>query len=236
MCHRTLETSQTKELFWIYIYFFLGSGVTVNALHPGVVRTEITRNFRILQMWIFRPLLWFVMYFFFKTPNSGAQTSVYCAVAEELKNVSGEYFKDCTLNKCSALAKDEALAKELWKQSEQLTGINKDWPRVNKANCFGNNIIFTLNFSFFFKTFFSLDHRGLVLDSYFRLNIGFSIAYRFTPKVIPVLYCCSSFSYSFSLVIFIWSLSRWTVSTRILMIYWSTWYNNIIHNNKKIFK
>ncbi|XP_020603406.1 retinol dehydrogenase 12-like isoform X2 [Orbicella faveolata] len=102
------------------------SGVTVNALHPGVVRTEIIRNFRILQMWILRPVLLFVMYFFFKTPNGGSQTSVYCAVAEELKNVSGEYFKDCALKECSALAKDEALAKELWKQSEQLTGINKN--------------------------------------------------------------------------------------------------------------
>lgn len=98
----------------------------MNALHPGVVQTEITRNFRLLQMWIIRPLLWFVMYFFFKTANSGAQTSVYCAVAEELKDVSGEYFKDCASIKCSALGKDETLADELWKQSEQLTGINKD--------------------------------------------------------------------------------------------------------------
>lgn len=76
-------------------------------------------------MWILRPVVWFVMYFFFKTPNGGAQTSVYCAVAEELKNVSGEYFKDCALTECSALARDEALATELWKQSEELTGINR---------------------------------------------------------------------------------------------------------------
>ena len=77
-------------------------------------------------MWILRPVLWFVMYFFFKTPNGGAQTSVYCSVAEELKNVSGKYFKDCALKECSVLAKDEVLAEELWKQSEQLTGIKKN--------------------------------------------------------------------------------------------------------------
>ena len=106
-------------------FFFLGS-VTVNALHPGVVRTEILRNFRILQMWILRPVLWFVMYFFFKTTYGGAQTSVYCAVAEELKNISGEYFKDCALKECNVLAKDDALAEELWKQSEQLTGLKKN--------------------------------------------------------------------------------------------------------------
>jgi len=103
----------------------LGSGVTVNALHPGVIRTEILRNFRILQMWILQPILWVVSYFFFKTINGGAQTSVYCAVAEELKDASGQYFKDCALAECSALAKDEKVAEQLWKLSEQLTGLKK---------------------------------------------------------------------------------------------------------------
>ena len=97
----------------------------MNALHPGVVRSGIIRHFRILQMWILQPLLWIVMYFFFKTTNGGAQTSVYCAVAEELKEVSGKYFKDCALADCSDLAKDEKVAGQLWKLSEQLTGLKK---------------------------------------------------------------------------------------------------------------
>lgn len=106
------------------LFLCLGSGVTVNVLHPGVVGTEITRNFRILQMWIIRPLLWFVSYFFFKTLNSGAQTSIYCAAAEELKDVSGKYFKDCAMVEYSDLAKDEKIAEELWKESKKLTGLD----------------------------------------------------------------------------------------------------------------
>ena len=97
----------------------------MNALHPGVVSTEIIRNFRILQMWILQPILWVVFYFFFKTTNGGAQTSVYCTVAEELKEVSGQYFKDCALTECSALAKEEKVSAELWKRSEQITGLKK---------------------------------------------------------------------------------------------------------------
>ena len=108
-----------------HLFLLSGSGVTVNALHPGVVKTEIGRHFRIAQMWIFQPLLWFVSYFFFKTTNGGAQTSVYCAVAEELTDVTGQYFKDCALADCSVLAKDEKLAAELWKRSEQITGLKK---------------------------------------------------------------------------------------------------------------
>ena len=95
----------------------------MNVLHPGVVSTEITRNFRILQMWVLRPVFWIVSYFFFKTVNGGAQTSVYCAVAEDLKDVSGCYFKDCEMADCSNLAKDGNLAKELWTLSERVTGI-----------------------------------------------------------------------------------------------------------------
>lgn len=102
-----------------------GSGVTVNALHPGIVGTDIFRNFRILRMWILQPILWFVMYFFFKTTNGGAQTSVYCAVAEELRNTSGEYFKDCELHRCSELANDEKVSAGLWKQCEEITGLVK---------------------------------------------------------------------------------------------------------------
>lgn len=76
-------------------------------------------------MWILQPILWVVSYFFFKTINGGAQTSVYCAVAEELKDASGQYFKDCAQAECSALAKDEKVAEQLWKLSEQLTGLKK---------------------------------------------------------------------------------------------------------------
>jgi len=97
----------------------------VNALHPGVVDTEIMRHFRIARMWIFQPILWIVSYFFFKTTNSGAQTSVYCAVADELKDMTGKYFKDCKMTECSALAKDEQVAAELWKKSEEITGLKK---------------------------------------------------------------------------------------------------------------
>ena len=76
-------------------------------------------------MWILRPVLWIVAYFFFKTANGGAQTSVYCAVADELRDVSGEYFKDCAVHGCSEVAKDKRVSEELWKRSEQLTGLNK---------------------------------------------------------------------------------------------------------------
>ena len=54
--------------------------------------------------------------------KQGAQTTIYCSVAEELANVSGLYYMDCKVKECSKLAKDPDLAKKQWEVSERLTG------------------------------------------------------------------------------------------------------------------
>ncbi|XP_073204504.1 retinol dehydrogenase 12-like isoform X2 [Lepidochelys kempii] len=63
-----------------------GTGVTANSLHPGTVHSSLGRHS------ILMTLLWKTFSFFLKTPREGAQTSVYCAVAEELESVTGQYF------------------------------------------------------------------------------------------------------------------------------------------------
>ena len=35
------------------------------------------------------------MRFFFKSPQQGAQTSIYCALSEDLEGVSGKFFSNC---------------------------------------------------------------------------------------------------------------------------------------------
>lgn len=67
--------------------FAVGTKVTANALHPGSVHSELVRH-SFVMTW-----LWKIFSFFLKTPREGAQTSVYCAVAEELDSVTGQYFR-----------------------------------------------------------------------------------------------------------------------------------------------
>ncbi|NXB96334.1 RDH12 dehydrogenase, partial [Vidua chalybeata] len=62
------------------------AGFTANALHPGSVSSELVRH-SFVMTW-----LWKIFSFFLKTPCEGAQTSIYCAVAEELESVTGQYF------------------------------------------------------------------------------------------------------------------------------------------------
>ncbi|KAF2980125.1 hypothetical protein EK904_009561 [Melospiza melodia maxima] len=60
------------------------------------------------------------------TPCEGAQTSIYCAVAEELESVTGQYFSDCQPAYVSPRGRDDETAKKLWSVSCELLGIQWD--------------------------------------------------------------------------------------------------------------
>jgi NAD(P)-dependent dehydrogenase (short-subunit alcohol dehydrogenase family) len=85
-----------------------GSGVTAYALHPGVVASDIWRR----VPWPVRPLITRRML----TVEQGARTSLYCATAPELGQVSGRYYEDCAEHEPSQVATPE-LGAELWEKS-----------------------------------------------------------------------------------------------------------------------
>ncbi len=94
----------------------VGSGVTVNALHPGLVRTGIARNNGILGR---------VANFFIGVRGvdaaKGAETLVYLASSPDVETVTGKFFIDCRDVPSSSLSYDAGLAAELWGLSERLT-------------------------------------------------------------------------------------------------------------------
>jgi len=96
-----------------------GSGVSVNALHPGAVATRLGRgsgaHFDLLQR---------VIGVFMKSPAQGAETSIYLASAPELEGVSGRYFANRKEKAPMPHASDPALAKRLWQISEELTAFH----------------------------------------------------------------------------------------------------------------
>ncbi|POI26842.1 hypothetical protein CIB84_009408 [Bambusicola thoracicus] len=100
--------------------FTIGTKVTANSLHPGSVHSELVRH-SFVMTW-----LWRIFSFFLKTPWEGAQTSVYCAVAEELESVTGQYFSDCQPAYVSPWGRDDETAKKLWNVSCELLGIQWD--------------------------------------------------------------------------------------------------------------
>ncbi|XP_034654727.1 retinol dehydrogenase 12 isoform X1 [Drosophila subobscura] len=98
-----------------------GSGVTANALHPGVVDTELFRHMSFFSNFFaglfVKPLFWP----FVKTARNGAQTSLYAALDPDLEQVSGEYFSDCQSKEVAPAATDTQTGKWLWAVSEKWT-------------------------------------------------------------------------------------------------------------------
>lgn len=90
-----------------------GTGVTTYAVHPGVIASDVWRE----VPWPIRP----VIKLFMKTTEEGAATSIHCATAPELATVSGRYYEECKEHEVASLAKDEALASELWRRSVEWT-------------------------------------------------------------------------------------------------------------------
>jgi NAD(P)-dependent dehydrogenase (short-subunit alcohol dehydrogenase family) len=97
-----------------------GTGVTANALHPGVVRTGFGRED---PSFPYRALLPLVRPFLL-SPERGAQTSVYLASSPEVEGVSGKYFVKKQERRSSRASYDTQVARRLWDVSAELTGVD----------------------------------------------------------------------------------------------------------------
>ncbi len=96
-----------------------GSGVTVNSLHPGVVRTSIARDMPAFLRPIAAPFMYLLM-----SPANGARTSVYLASSPEVDGVSGQYFVKSRPAKMSISSQDRDAQERLWEISARMTGLD----------------------------------------------------------------------------------------------------------------
>jgi WW domain-containing oxidoreductase len=93
-----------------------GTRRTANAVHPGVIRTNLGRHLpgiANLAFGLVGPLV-------LKTVPQGAATEVYAAVHPAVATTSGAYFADCNVAMPRADANDPALARRLWEVSEAI--------------------------------------------------------------------------------------------------------------------
>ena len=96
-------------------------GVTVNALHPGMVATGFGQDSSGVMsgvMSLIRPLI--------RSPEKGAETAIFLASSPEVAGVTGRYFKDEELMKASKTARDDVTQLRLWHVSEELTGLREE--------------------------------------------------------------------------------------------------------------
>ncbi len=99
-----------------------GTRITSNALHPGVINTELDRNLSAFSRFAWSTYVKFKG----KTVEEGAATTCYVATSENLGNVSGRYFEDCNAVTIHGKGhmQNMAMAEQLLQTSIELTA---DW-------------------------------------------------------------------------------------------------------------
>jgi NAD(P)-dependent dehydrogenase (short-subunit alcohol dehydrogenase family) len=98
-----------------------GTGVTVNALHPGVVKTDIgAKHSNILISFGWNVLTAVTGI----SVAKGAETSVYLASSPEVEGESGKYYANSKHKWQSRYSQTEGLKEKLWEVSAKLTGLS----------------------------------------------------------------------------------------------------------------
>lgn len=95
-----------------------GSGVTVNALHPGLVATGFGTNNGGLMKLAMR-----FIHRFSISPEQGADTIIYLASSPEVEGITGKYWVKRKAIQSSDMSYNEADQKRLWDISAQMTRI-----------------------------------------------------------------------------------------------------------------
>ncbi len=92
----------------------LPAGQTANAVHPGIIQTPLWRHLSEETSAEMESTL------SFRTIEQGAATQCFVATHPSAAATTGAYFGDCAPRKPSALARDKALATQLWDATEAL--------------------------------------------------------------------------------------------------------------------
>ncbi|XP_022912817.2 retinol dehydrogenase 12-like [Onthophagus taurus] len=103
----------------------MNTGVTCNALNPGLVKTALLKTaIKVSGLSFFTPILNVLVLLFGKTSYEGAQTHAYLAMAEEVKNITGAFFSDCKQWGHPWVTRNKELCKAVWEESEKFVKLS----------------------------------------------------------------------------------------------------------------
>ena len=118
---RGYGASKTAQLLtvWRFSEILAGSGVTINAMHPGAVRSNIGSNNGPLYRWYKDRILEKTL----GDPSIAGQAIHYLATAPDLQSISGRYFNLTHPEKPAPHALDREVGHVVWEKSLQLAGL-----------------------------------------------------------------------------------------------------------------
>lgn len=118
---RAYGASKLAQLLTMMVFHerYSGSGVTINAMHPGMVATNTGRDNGPLYKWYKRNVIDRVS----KPASISAEALYYLGLEPMLANVSGEFFNLTRTEELAPPARDKGIAENLWEISLEMGGV-----------------------------------------------------------------------------------------------------------------
>jgi NAD(P)-dependent dehydrogenase (short-subunit alcohol dehydrogenase family) len=109
---KSYGSAKTAQLLSMIVFHdrFKDTGVSINAMHPGAVKTESGQDNGPVYRWMKKNLLDRTL----KSPDISAEALYYLGVSREVEGVSGKFFNLTTEEEPAPPALDEETAREVW--------------------------------------------------------------------------------------------------------------------------
>lgn len=120
---RSYGASKTAQLLtvWEFADILEGTNVTINAMHPGDVKTNIGNN----NGWLYRSFLHYIVWPSLMDPAISGEAVYYLAADPEMDHISGRFYNLTIDEKPASHALDRVNGKKVWDLSLELTGLNR---------------------------------------------------------------------------------------------------------------
>ena len=119
---RSYGASKTAQLLTMINFANLlkGSGATINAMHPGDVKTNIGNNNGVF----YKLFLHHVTWHFLKDASKSGQALYYLAASDDLRGISGNFYNLCVKEVVAKHARDRIVAQVVWDLSLEMTNLD----------------------------------------------------------------------------------------------------------------
>jgi NAD(P)-dependent dehydrogenase (short-subunit alcohol dehydrogenase family) len=119
---KSYGSAKTAQLLSMIVLdeHFQKTGVSINAMHPGAVKTDTGQENGPVYRWFKRNFIDKTL----KSPEISAEALYYLGVSKEIEAVSGKFFNLTTVEEPAPPALDKEVAYELWEKSLELGGLH----------------------------------------------------------------------------------------------------------------
>jgi retinol dehydrogenase-13 len=119
---RSYGSAKLAQLLSMIVFdeHFKNTGVSINAMHPGAVKTDTGQENGPVYRWFKRNLLDKSL----KSPEISSEALYYLGVSKEIDKVSGKFFNLTTREEPAPPSLDKEVAYELWEISKKISGLD----------------------------------------------------------------------------------------------------------------